>query len=266
MTSATPHTTLSAPEGGGPALPPGTTVMVTGAASGIGRATAHLLAARGARIVAMDRSEPGTRETVAALRAAGGDALAVPGSVADVAQVQDAVQACLDFAGRLDGLVHCAGIGGGNATVADMTLEQWSTTLEVNATGTFLVNQAVSRVMVERGYGRIVNVASIAGLEGNPGAAHYSASKAAVIALTKALGKELATTGVLVNAVAPAVIATEMLSQVTDEQLAFMLGKIPMGRPGTPDEAARLIAFLVGPELSFSTGAVYDLSGGRATY
>lgn len=247
-------------------FPAETTVLVTGAASGIGRATATLLAARGASVVVMDRAQDGAEATVSAIRTAGGEAVPSWGSVTDPDDVAAAVRACLDLHGRIDGLAHCAGIGGGNAEVATMTLEQWTSTLEVNATGTFLVDQAASRAMVERGYGRIVNVASIAGLEGNPRAAHYSASKAAVIALTKALGKELATTGVLVNAVAPAVIQTEMLEQVTEEQLRFMLQRIPMGRPGTAVEAARLIAFLVSPELSFSTGAVYDLSGGRATY
>jgi 2-dehydro-3-deoxy-L-rhamnonate dehydrogenase (NAD+) len=244
----------------------GTTIAITGGGSGIGRASAQLLAERGATVVVMDQDGEGLVGTVAAIETAGGDALSITGDITSSEAVQAAVDACLKHSGRIDGLVHCAGIGGGNSSVRDMSLDQWTATLTVNATGTFLMNRAVIAPMLAQGYGRIVNVASIAGLEGNPNAAHYSASKAAVIAFTKSLGKELAKTGVLVNAVAPAVIATEMLGQVTQEQLDFMLQKIPMGRPGLPSEAADLISFLVSPRLSFSTGAVFDLSGGRATY
>ncbi|GAB2680596.1 SDR family NAD(P)-dependent oxidoreductase [Kribbella swartbergensis] len=244
----------------------GSVALVTGAASGIGRATAGLLAQRGAGVVAVDLTEAGANAIAEQLRDAGAAATAQVGDVSQADDCDRVVRHCVEAHGRLDILVHCAGIGGGNATVLEMDEQAWRRTLDVNATGTFLINRAAAGPMTLQRYGRIVNVASIAGLEGNPRASHYSASKGAVIAFTKALGKELATTGVLVNAIAPAVIATEMLSQVTDEQLQFMLQKIPMGRPGQPSEAAELAAFLASPQLSFSTGAVFDLSGGRAVY
>lgn len=257
------------PEGagtGGYTFPEPTSILVTGAASGIGEATARLLAARGAAIVAMDLSTDRIERLVQVISSAGGRAVPVVGSVTDPVAAEQATRLAVSTYGQLDGLIHCAGVGGGNAEVLDMTVDQWTDTMAVNATGTFVMNQAAARVMVPRGYGRIVNMASIAGLEGNPRASHYSSSKAAVIAFTKAFGKELATTGVLVNAVAPALIETDLLRQVTQQQLEFMLQKIPMGRAGRPIEVARLISFLISPELSFSTGAVYDLSGGRATY
>jgi 3-oxoacyl-[acyl-carrier protein] reductase len=144
--------------------------------------------------------------------------------------------------------------------------DEWRRVFSINCDGVFFANRAAARVMVPRGYGRIVNVASIAGKEGNPMAAAYSASKAAVIGMTKAIGKDLAETGVLVNCVAPAVVQTRMLADMSEEHVSYMIEKIPMKRIGTPEEAAALIAFLVSDECSFSTGAVFDLSGGRATY
>jgi len=157
-------------------------------------------------------------------------------------------------------------IGGVNTTVAQYPVEEWRAVIDVNLTGTFLTCRAVVPGMQSRGYGRIVNIASIAGKEGNPNACAYSASKAGVISLTKSLGKELATAGVRVNCIAPAVIETEMLEQSTREHIAYMVSKIPMGRLGQVDEVAALVCWLASEECSFSTGAVFDISGGRATY
>ncbi len=168
--------------------------------------------------------------------------------------------------GPVDILVNSAAIGGVNTTVAQYPLDEWRAVMDVNLTGTFLTCRAVAPGMEKRGYGRIVNIASIAGKEGNPNACAYSASKAGVIALTKSLGKELATTGVRVNSIAPAVIETEMLEQSTKEHIAYMVSKIPMGRLGQVDEVAALVCWLASEECSFSTGAVFDISGGRATY
>src|SRR2546423_29165 len=167
--------------------------------------------------------------------------------------------------GPVDILVNSAAIGGVNTTVGEYPVEEWRAVIDVNLTGTFLTCRAVVPGMQRRGYGRIVNIASIAGKEGNPNACAYSASKAGVIALTKSLGKELATAGICVNAVAPAVIETEMLEQSTREHIAYMVSKIPMGRLGQVDEVAALVCWLASAECSFSTGAVFDISGGRAT-
>lgn len=244
----------------------GKVAIITGGAGGIGKATARLMGKRGARLVLVDFDSDELERARHALSHSGTVVRCVAGDITQTDVCEAAVDVGLDLADQIHILVNSAGIGGGNAEVADMSEESWRKVMDVNALGTFLACRAVLPTMLNAGYGRIVNVASIAGLEGNPRAAHYSASKAAVIALTKALAKEVATRGVLVNAVAPAVIETELLSQVTQEQLDFMLAKIPMGRAGKPEEVARLIAFLASPHLSFSTGAVYDLSGGRATY
>jgi 3-oxoacyl-[acyl-carrier protein] reductase len=168
--------------------------------------------------------------------------------------------------GPLDIVVCAAGVGGESLRTADVTDEEWRKVLAINCDGVFFANRAAVRVMAPHGYGRIVNVASIAGKEGNPMAAAYSASKAAVIAMTKSIGKDVAETGVLVNCVAPAVIQTRMLGDLSDEHVAYMVERIPMKRMGRPEEAAALISFLASEECSFSTGAVFDLSGGRATY
>ena len=168
--------------------------------------------------------------------------------------------------GLVDILVNSAAIGGVNTTVADYPVEEWRAVIDVNLTGTFLCCRAVVPGMQKRGYGRIVNIASIAGKEGNPNACAYSASKAGVISLTKSLGKELATAGVCVNCITPAVIQTEMLKQSTQSHIDYMVSKIPMGRLGQVDEIAALVCWLASAECSFSTGAVFDISGGRATY
>ncbi len=184
----------------------------------------------------------------------------------DVAQqpsVAAAVQATLQQAGRIDALVNSAGITGPNTKVWDYPVDAWRQVMDVNLTGLFICCREVVPHMRERNYGRIVNIASVAGKDGNPNASAYSASKAGVMALTKSLGKELADTGVRVNCVTPAAVKTAIFDQMTPEHIAFMLSKIPMGRFGTPDEVAALVGWLCTEDCSFSTGAVFDLSGGR---
>jgi 3-oxoacyl-[acyl-carrier protein] reductase len=177
-----------------------------------------------------------------------------------------AINAAVAEVGPVDIVINSAGVIGPNKPLWEITDDEWQTTFSVNVDGVFNLCRAVVPAMREKGWGRIVNIASIAGKEGNPNLAAYSASKGAVIALTKALGKELATSGVLVNAIAPAVIETPMNANNTPEVLAYMLSRIPMGRIGQADEVAALVAWLVSDAVSFSTGAVYDISGGRATY
>jgi 3-oxoacyl-[acyl-carrier protein] reductase len=181
-------------------------------------------------------------------------------------QIEPAAEQVAQHLGGIDILVNNAGITGGNKKVWEMDPAEWRRVLEVDLTSVFLCCRAVVPRMLHRGYGRIVNIASIAGKEGNPTASHYSTAKAGVIALTKSLGKELATSGVLVNCVAPAVIGTDILKQMTEQHIEYMLSRIPMGRFGKKEEAAALVAWLCSADCSFSTGAVFDLSGGRATY
>jgi 3-oxoacyl-[acyl-carrier protein] reductase len=186
--------------------------------------------------------------------------------VSSSADVERAVAAVERDLGHVDVLVCSAGVPGQSLPTVEVTDEEWRRVMAVNADGVFFCNRAVLPRMVERGYGRIVNVASIAGKEGNPMAGAYSASKAAVIALTKAIGKDVADTGVLVNCVAPAVIETPILEGITQEHTEYMVARIPMGRMGTPAEVAALVCWLASEECSFSTGATYDISGGRAVY
>ena len=226
--------------------PEGVLALVTGGASGIGAATAARLRADGVRVVTADLA-PGADERL------------------DVTD-PDAVAALIAALGPVGILVHSAGIVGPSKPVVDLDLEQWRTTFRVNVDGTFLMCRAVVPGMVAAGWGRIVTLASIAAKDGNPTQSAYSASKAAVIGLTKSLGKELATTGVLVNTVAPAAVATPMNADTDPAILARSQSLTPMGRFGRPDEIAELIAWLCSEQLSFSTGAVYDASGGRATY
>src|SRR5262249_11634922 len=195
-----------------------------------------------------------------------GDVHTAAADVTSAEQVAAGVRSAVGRLGRVDVLVNNAGITGGNAKSWEVTPEEWRRGLEGDLTGGFLRCRAVVPLMLEGGYGRVVNIASIAGKEGNPNAAHYSAAKAGVIAFTKSLGKELATSGVLVNCVAPAVIETDILKQMTEQHVGYMLSRIPMGRFGKTEEAAALVAWLCSQECSFSTGAVFDLSGGRATY
>jgi 2-dehydro-3-deoxy-L-rhamnonate dehydrogenase (NAD+) len=239
----------------------GNVAVVTGAGAGIGLGVARVLAQNGVRLAVWDRNPE------ALAKAWGGtDALQAVVDVADARAVESATATAASALGRIDILVNCAGIAGANVALTDYPLDEWDRVLKVNLYGTFHCCRSVVPVMRWNDYGRIVNFASMAGKDGNPNAAAYSAAKAGIIALTKSLGKELAKTGIRVNAVAPAVIRTEMADAVSPAQLAYMLEKIPMGRMGEIDEVAAMIAWLVSPDCSFSTGAVFDLSGGRATY
>ena len=233
----------------------GRVALVTGATSGIGDAVARRLVAEGAAVASLD------------LEAHASDGiLGLAGDVSSSSEVEAAVERVERELGPLDVLVCSAGVPGASLGTLDVTDEEWRHVLAVNADGVFFCNRAAAARMVPRGYGRIVNVASIAGKEGNPMAAAYSASKAAVIALTKAVGKDLARTGVVVNCVAPAVIQTPILNGITQEHIDYMVERIPMGRMGTPAEVAALVSWLASEECSFSTGATYDISGGRAVY
>jgi 2-dehydro-3-deoxy-L-rhamnonate dehydrogenase (NAD+) len=241
----------------------GQTGLVTGGARGIGLAIAERLIADGASVALVDRDGATVQATAKRLGAA---ALAIVADVTKSADVDRAVQAAYDWRGRLDIVVNNAGITGRSYPITELTDEDWESVIACDLTSVFLVSRAAVRLMLRRRRGRIVNIASIAGKEGNATLVPYSAAKAGVIGLTKALAKEVATSGIFVNAVAPAVIATDMLQQMTKATVDMLVAKIPMGRVGTPAEVAALVAWLASDECSFSTGAVYDLSGGRATY
>jgi 3-oxoacyl-[acyl-carrier protein] reductase len=234
----------------------GRAALVTGGASGIGAATVELLRGCGARVAVLDLDPKGLAE----------DVLAIDGDVTQSADADHAVARVEAEFGRLDVLVCSAGVGGESLRTVDVDDAEWRRVFAINSDGTFFCNRAALRVMIGHGYGRIVNVASIAGKEGNPQAAAYSASKAAVIGMTKSIGKDVAGTGVLVNCIAPAVIDTPILAQLTDEHIGYMVDRIPLGRLGKPEEVARLIAYLASEDLSFATGACFDISGGRAVY
>jgi 2-dehydro-3-deoxy-L-rhamnonate dehydrogenase (NAD+) len=237
--------------------------IVTGGARGLGYAIAARLAASGGSVTFWDRDIAAARSAAAAL---GPKANAVEVDVAVHGSVRQAVQTTMQHAQRVDALVNSAGITGPNATVWDYPVDAWRQVIDVNLNGLFHCCREVAPLMRAAGYGRIVNIASVAGKDGNPNASAYSASKAAVIALTKSLGKELADTGVRVNCVTPAAVKTAIFEQMSEQHIQFMLSKIPMGRFGTPEEVAALVAWLCTEECSFSTGAVFDLSGGRSTY
>jgi NAD(P)-dependent dehydrogenase (short-subunit alcohol dehydrogenase family) len=234
----------------------GKVALITGGGRGIGAAVGALLIQRGARVAAFDLDPSGAPE----------GAMQVEGDATDSSSVAGAIARVERDVGALGAVVCCAGTAGDSLRTVDVSDEEWRRVFALNCDGVFYFNREAAKVMVPRGSGRIVNVASIAGKEGNPMAAAYSASKAAVIGMTKSFGKDLATTGVLVNAVAPAVIATPMLSQMSQEHIDYMVEKIPMGRLGQPEEVAELIAFLASDRMTFSTGATFDISGGRATF
>jgi 2-dehydro-3-deoxy-L-rhamnonate dehydrogenase (NAD+) len=241
----------------------GQTAIVTGGARGIGAAIARRLADEGAAVMIADIDQAAAEE---AARALGGQAVAQALDVTDAASWERTVTTASDAWGKIDALVNNAGIAGRSAPAWELDVAEWQQVIDIDLTGVFLGCRAVIPTMVAAGSGRIVNIASIAGKEGNPNAVPYSAAKAGVIGLTKAVAKEVATKGVLVNAVAPAVIETPILEQVSEEHIRYMTSRIPMGRVGKPEEVAALVAFLCSRDLTFSTGAVYDISGGRATY
>ena len=241
----------------------GRTAVVTGGAAGIGYAVAERLTASGARVALWDRD---AKALAAAKASLGEGAVTHALDISDAAAVERATRETLAALGAIDALVCSAGITGPNTTVADYPIDEWKRVFDVNVHGLFYCNRAVVPIMRERNYGRIVNIASVAGKEGNPNASAYSASKAAVIGLTKSLGKELAQTPIRVNCVTPAAVRTAIFDQMTQQHIDFMLSKIPLGRFGTVDEIAAMVCWLASEDCSFSTGAVFDLSGGRATY
>lgn len=243
----------------------GRVAVVTGGAQGIGYATSERLLRSGAAVVMWDIDAAKLEEAKASLSQVGSVSGYVVELTSDAAVAATTAQTIQDR-GHIDILVNNAGITGGNAPTWELDPEVWRRVIEVNLIAPYLTCRAVAPHMTARGWGRIVNVASVAGKEGNPNASHYSASKAGVIALTKSLAKEVATRGVLVNAIAPAVARTAMFAQMTEAHIAYMLGKIPMGRFVEVEEIAAMIAWLSSEDCSFTTGSVFDISGGRATY
>ena len=243
----------------------GRVAVITGGAQGIGFAAAERMLRSGASVVLWDIDAARLLQAEDALRKLGSVSTSIVELSAE-ADIAAATHAAVSAHGRIDILVNNAGITGGNAPTWELAPEVWRRVIEVNLVGPFLACRAVVPQMIKQGYGRIVNIASVAGKEGNPNASHYSASKAGLIALTKSLAKELATQGVLVNAVSPAAAKTAIFDTMTQQHIDFMLSKIPMARFLEVGEAAAMIAWLASQECSFSTGAVFDLSGGRATY
>jgi 3-oxoacyl-[acyl-carrier protein] reductase len=243
----------------------GRVAVVTGGAQGIGFATSARLLKSGARVVIWDIDADRAASACTALSAFGA-VRADSVELTDDAAVAAATGRAVATEGRIDILVNNAGITGGNGSTWELDPAVWRRVIEVNLIAPYLTSRHVVQRMIGQGWGRIVNIASVAGKEGNPNASHYSASKAGLIALTKSLAKEVATKGVLVNAVTPAVARTAMFEQMTQAHIDYMLGKIPMGRFLEVDEIAAMVAWLSSAECSFSTGAVFDLTGGRATY
>ena len=241
----------------------GRSAIITGGASGIGLHSARRFVAEGGKVVLWDMDG---EHIASACKELGTASSGVAVNVADPDAVEAAAGAAETALGKIDVLVCSAGIAGLNKTVIEYPTDEWRRVIDINLSGLFYCNRAIARRMAAKSYGRIVNVSSIAGKEGNPTATAYSAAKAGVIGLTKSLGKELAKTGVTVNAIAPATVDTPILAQVSQAHIDYMLSKIPMGRFGTVDEIASIITWLASEECSFSTGAVFDVSGGRATY
>jgi NAD(P)-dependent dehydrogenase (short-subunit alcohol dehydrogenase family) len=237
--------------------------IVTGGARGIGLAIARRFLTSGASVALWDIDPKALEDSAKAL---GANVRGIQVDVTSADSVAAAVNQTISAFGKIDILVNNAGVAGANAKVWETDPVEWQRVLNINLTGPFLCCRGVVPHLMKNNYGRIVNIASIAGKEGNPNAAHYSASKGGVIALTKSLGKELATTNIRVNCITPAVIETDILKQITQQHIDYMLSKIPMGRFGKTEEAAALVTWLCSEECSFSTGAVFDLSGGRATY
>ncbi|CAH1652483.1 SDR family NAD(P)-dependent oxidoreductase [Chelatococcus asaccharovorans] len=241
----------------------GRTAVVTGGAAGIGLAVASRIAAEGGKVALWDRDPAAIAAATATL---GSASLGIALDVSDWEAVEAAAKTTADTFGGIDILVASAGITGPNTTTWTYPVEDWRRVIDINLNGLFYCDKAVVPFMLEKSYGRIVNIASIAGKEGNPNAPAYSASKAGVIGLTKSLGKELAKSGVTVNCVTPAAVRTAIFDQMSQSHIDFMLSKIPMGRFGQIEEVAALICWLASDECSFTTGGVFDVSGGRATY
>jgi NAD(P)-dependent dehydrogenase (short-subunit alcohol dehydrogenase family) len=238
--------------------------VVTGGARGIGYACAERILASGGRVALWDRDADALAYAAAKLKAH--DVKTVTVDITDDASVQSAARKTQSETGRVDILINNAGISGPNKTTWEYQPAEWREVIDIDLTGAYLCARALVPQMIANKYGRIVNVASVAGKEGNPNAPAYSAAKAGLIALTKSMGKELADKGVTVNCVTPAAARTDIFTQMTEQHIAYMLSKIPMGRFVEPSEIAALVAWLCSEECSFSTGAVFDLSGGRATY
>ena len=241
----------------------GKVAVVTGAARGIGKETATRISKNGAKVALWDYDEKNIQLLSEKI---GNNSIPLKVDVSDENSIKSAAEIVRDKLGIPSLLVNCAGVAGDNATVADTDPNEWRRVININLTGTFLCCRELVSGMVNNNYGRIVNIASVAGKEGNPNAAHYSASKAGVITFTRSLAKEISSSGVLANSITPAVIDTEMLSQVSEEHKKYMVSKIPMGRMGKTSEVAALICWLLSKECSYSTAATFDLSGGRATY
>ena len=234
-------------------------VIITGGSSGIGHAIYKRLLSEGANVVVWDILSLKDQYNSE-------NSLFINVDVTRWADIENALEKSINFLKKLDILVCSAGITGPNKKTWEYTEKEWEYVFDVNTNGTFFANKACIPLMIKNGYGRIVNISSIAGKEGNPNAAAYSSSKAAVIGLTKSLGKELSTYPITVNCVTPAAVKTEIFDQMTNDHINYMLSKIPMGRFGTIDEVSSLVCWLVSSECSFSTGGVFDISGGRATY
>ncbi len=244
----------------------GQTAVVTGAARGIGAGIARRLARAGAQAIAADRNLSGAESTAEELRSQGLQAEAVELDVADGSAVAGVFASLIASHGRIHVLVNCAGIAGKAAPIQEQSDADWHSVIDINLNGVFYCCRAVTAHMIAGNYGRIVNIASLAGKEGNPNMTAYSASKSGVIALSKSLGKETAGYNICVNAISPTVIRTPILDQLTPEQVRYMTSKIPRGRTGTIEEVAAVAHFLASPDCSFVTGQCYDVSGGRATY
>jgi len=244
----------------------GRTAVVSGGARGIGLAIAQRLAASGAKVAIADLDAQAADEAAKQLRDSGAAAMACAVDVTDVDQVEAMTASVLDEFGSYDILVCSAGIVGRNAFAWETSADEWRHVLDVNLTGVWLCNRAALAPMRAANYGRIINIASIAGKEGNPKLGPYSASKAGVIGMTKSLAKEVADTGIRISSVAPAVIHTPILDQMNQETIDYMVSKIPVGRTGLPEEVAALVHYLASEDASFTTGACFDISGGRATY
>jgi 3-oxoacyl-[acyl-carrier protein] reductase len=240
----------------------GRTAIVTGAASGLGKAAAARIVAEGGTVVLWDLNAEALAAAQTEIGATGVMAL----DVSDLDAVTAAAKASRDILGKIDILINSAGITGATVPVWEFPVDSWLKVMDINLNGTFYTCREVIPYLLENGYGRIVNVASVAGKEGNPNASAYSASKAGVIGLTKSLGKELATRGVIVNALTPATFESPILAQLPPSQVEYMRSKIPMGRLGIVDESAATVCFMASEECSFTTASVFDTSGGRTTY